>query len=418
MAQDERAERRRTTVAPFAGVVLLLLAGVGCTVKTDLSLDLAGAEDAATLPSDVASGTDGAGVPDRVAPDLVVPDVPLPPPDGIVVPPDVPVPSDAVDVSPTDLSRPELPTPRYCPWDLTTLPLVTRSTVFRGESFFDAPNSSSPLDRACDGGLFPDRTKPERVFLVQVEEDTELFVRTRCYGWDCDAVLVREDCLSSNVALCLTTDGDERYGVAVGPGLYYVILEARLDFEAAPFDLHLALNRPRGPDPCPVAGEFRLSALDAFADCVVRDGQGWREWMITGDTASPDARDDVFARCVGPTFHTDTVGGAPDFLWRIVADTAEARTLEATLTPAVPATAEPTWDAVLAVTSAPCGDDAALVDCDYAPFATTEVGDVTLLRGDEVYVVVEGMGERALDGQAAGPFTLTLRVSDPDCASE
>ena len=410
------SQRHRDTDARGSRVwaaLLALLLAAGCTVRADLSLDLPGTDAAA---GDALASLDLRGPSDAVRRDTFV----LLPFDAVVLHPEVKIPDvadagDAADAARDTFVRPDLVAPRYCPWEIATLPLVTSSQVFWGESFFEASSRSSPVDRVCDDGLFPGRDNPERVFLVHLDRDAEIFVRTRCYGWDCDAILVRDDCLSSNVEACLTTDGDERRGVTVGPGLYYLVLEAHTGFEPAPFDLQIAVSPLEGPDPCPVAGTFRLSALDAFSDCTVRDGEGWREITVRGDTSSDTARDDVFSRCVGPSIHTDTVGGAPELVWRIVADRADGvtRTLEATLEPD-----DASWDPVLSITGAPCGGDDAMIDCDYQPFGTTRVSDLTLFDGDELYVVVEGMGERALDGEASGPFALTLRVSDPDCVAE
>lgn len=429
MAMTSRSVPLAAVAAAFAVTIF-----VGCTVAIDLPDGTIPAEDTAR-PSDtlVDAGPPPADAARPDALDIFAPlrdagprdagprDTGPPPPRDVVFPADVPVPRDAdagagdVPPVPDVLARPDLPTLRYCPWDLETVPVFTRSAIRRGEDFAGATSSPSPVDRSCDGGLFPARDREERVFAVLPDGPAELSVRAVCPGWDCDAILVNGDCVTANVAACGTQDGPLRLDHALLPSLWLLQIEARTGSSPAPFDLVLALDYAAGRDPCPVAGELRLSELPALSECALAEGGGGsRIVTFGGDTAAAGAVDDVFVDCRGPGIDPDSVGGAPDRIWRVVHDAPDrlARRIDLSVT-----TPDGSWEPVLAVTGSPCGAVDAVVDCDRGATGPATVRDVTIFAGESLYVVVDGVGELLLDDRASGPFTLTLTVSDPACGT-
>jgi hypothetical protein len=411
---------------------------VACTVRLDLPGDLPEdalpSRDAGQHPDGAADvvvprdGPDGGPARPEAGPEVVPPppDTGLPPRD-VLSPRDTPPSPDIPDGAPVDggphtdgqadldaLPAPDLPVLRYCPWDLEALPLLQRSRLFTAEDFSGTTSSPTPIDRACGSGLFPDRDRPERVFAFYPDGPARLVVRSRCAGWDCDAVLVDGDCLLSNVEVCAAAEGELRIDAEVDAGLWLLQVEARTGFEPGVFDLLVALDYEAGRDPCPAVGEVRLSELAAVGVCALdAAGRGVRRLLLTGDTGAPGARDDVFVDCRGAGIDRDDTGGAPDRIWRVVGDAPDgvARLLSAEVVAEGGA-----WQPVLALTGPPCGAADRVIDCDRARDGSAAVEDVTIFYGEELYVVVDGVGERMLDGEpAAGPFTLTLSVEDPAC---
>ncbi len=395
--------------SPLALALLLLAA---CTVRLDPAFDTSQATDVrrdAFFPfpdlRDVRPGPADTAPPE----DLSFPDIPGPPRDIFVPPaPDVALPD---LTSPDSGPAPDLPTYRYCPWEVASLPRTRVSTVFRDEDFLGAESRTSPIDGACDQTAFPDREQPERVFLVDVPLAARMLVRTRCEGWDCDALVLRDDCLTSNVAACLTTDGDERFALEVLPGAHLIVVERRAPFLPGLFDLQVALNNERGYEDCPVHGDYDLAAIEQEGACVSDERGAFRELRLSGDTRV-DAVDQVYLDCGGPGIRRDATGGAPDLIWRFQADEqAEGpRQIDLELL------ASGDWQAFLAATAAPCGASESVIDCaqslDGAP---ARVDALTLFPGDEIYVVVDGMGDLAFEGREAGPFELIVRLAVESC---
>lgn len=399
-----------------SGALLLLVVLAACTVRVDPPFDALPRRD---------TGRDAGALPDLPPVDITLPDTTGLPDLGFPDVPGVPDSAPPLDVA-TDLSLPDggatdvadldagplpdLPSFRYCPWEVAALPRAVTSQVFLGESFLAADNLTSPMDGACDDSLFPDRTQPERVFLVQPQDELRMIVRTQCDGWDCDALVVSGDCTTSNVDACLTTDGDERYALDVLPLPHLVVVERRSPFTPGDFDLQIALNDTDGHEDCPVVETLSVTELEETGDCLIDGDERFRQVTIPADS-SAGMIDHVYLGCEGDGIRKDATGGAPDAIWAFVADQPEetARLLSVTLRP------EGDWESFLAVTAAPCGAVDAVIDCDQSLGDPIAIENVLLFPGDVVYVVVDGVGDRAFEGRHAGPFSLTVRVSVPSC---
>ncbi len=403
---------------------------IGCTIKVGGDLDALPRPPEDTVSSDlVAPDTGRSDIADQ---EVGVPDV-VPTVPEIARPDDVAV-HDAETVSDTteidavaDVTGPDIEVPefRFCPWSAEDLPRLTASAHLLGEDFAEAWDGRTAVENVCGGG-FPMAEQPSRIWLLDTDTPTRLVLRTRCHDFDCDALVMRDDCIRNNVVSCAATDGDEFDTVELEAGFHMVLLQARGEFRPGEFDLQLALNRDQGAvdleNRCLADETLSLSHLMEEGECVVDEGGAWREMWFEGDTRG--GRDRTFLGCRGPGIREDLVGGAPERIWRLLSDFDDqvSKTVSVALE-----TRPPSWQAFLAVTGAPCGARDAVIDCGQTPqpgslapeeSGRTVVEDITVFPGQDLFVVVDGVGERALSGEHSGPFKLSVRLRIESCTQE
>jgi hypothetical protein len=315
--------------------------------------------------------------------------------------------------------------PNYCAYDNSGLLSLASSALFEAEAFEPDGDLFSSIAALCE----PIGVGPERALRLDAPIGTELRVRLLA-DWSGVFTLSHDGCRAGHVIAC----GQDELREVLDSERHYLFLE-RSEGSVIPsapggidlpdgvegsetladtlepdgaYALQIALNHVGGYGTCPVQREISASAFDALpllADPV--DGC-YREALVLGDTRIE--RDRFFVTCTGATAGVDSFGGAPDHAILLNPDFSDGKARRADLRLETGSD----WDGILSVSGSPCGAPEAVIDCDHQPEGVHRVNDLLLLPGAPVHVVVDGIGEHAPEGRAAGPFTLALRVYE-DC---
>ena len=266
---------------------------------------------------------------------------------------------------------------------------------------------------------------PELGWFLQVGQVASLDVMVACQG-PCWAYLMKDGCYYQNTEACWRPHDTPFLHWDVMPGLWYVAVEqmeeegvpAPPGWIGPPFDIHVALNRTHAHPGCQEDGNLHLSDVLAEGTCEERDGETWRVWTHLGVLPAPgQGTDRAWIPCLAGAAPLDPIGGMPEYILRLNADqpgvSAARVDVAVTLDPDVP-DALPSWAGILGVAGPPCGETAALVDCDGGLKKELWVSEVALLVGQEAFVYLDGVGAEALGGPKDRAYRLEVRVA-ADC---
>ncbi len=266
---------------------------------------------------------------------------------------------------------------------------------------------------------------PELGWFLQVDQVASLDVMVECQG-PCWTYLMKDGCYYQNTEACWSPHDTPSLHWDVMPGIWYVAVEqmeeegvpAPPEWVGPPFDIHVALNRTHAYPGCQEDGDLHLSDVLAEGNCEERGGETWRVWTRLGVLPAPgQGTDRAWIPCLAGVAPLDPIGGMPEYILRLNADqpglSAARVDVEVTLDPSVQ-DALPSWAGILGVAGPPCGETAALVDCDGGLKKKLRVSEVTLLVGQEAFVYLDGVGAEALDGPKERAYRLDVRVA-ADC---
>ena len=266
---------------------------------------------------------------------------------------------------------------------------------------------------------------PELGWFLQVDQVASLDMMVACQG-PCWVYLMKDGCYYQNTEACWHPHDTPFLHWDLMPGTWYVTVEqmeeegvpAPPGWVGPPFDIHVALNRTHAHPGCQEDEELHLSDVLAEGICEERDGETWRVWTRVGVLPAPgQGTDRAWIPCLAGAAPLDPIGGMPEYILRLDANqlgiSAALVDVAVTLDPDAP-DALPSWAGVLGVAGPPCGETAALVDCDGGLKKELRVSEVTLLPGQEAFVYVDGVGAEALDGPKERAYRLDVRVA-ADC---
>jgi len=291
--------------------------------------------------------------------------------------------------------------PQACP-PATALTVLDGSTLLTGQTFagasdavhFGAPACSDPPNSA------------ERGYTFTLDAPREVYLATSC-SWDCELVLTRDGCEQEDVVACATTLGAEVLKKQVlEAGTYYLFVEGDEPADQGTFDLQLSVNTLTGQTVC--QDTTPLDVVDASHCEDPFFGAPRYALTLAGEVLAPADGDDFFVNGVGSCTHDqDHAGGAPDRVYTLTLPAGGTRDVEIALSP-------DGWDALLYVTTAPCGAVGSVLDCSDTSLVSGESVALSLAPGT-YYVVVDGFGEEVLGGDAWGTYDLEVLVFDDAC---
>lgn len=265
-------------------------------------------------------------------------------------------------------------------------------------------------------GLSQSSYSAERGYAIRVEEPAVLAAHAEC-SHSCYIYLYKDGCNYNNLVSCWYQGGSEaKMTLDVLPGLYLVVVEfiadelwdmtGMPDYSNAQFDLHVALNRIGGQTDC--QSETSLVPVDSEGLC---DESGGASWELTAPgVLSPEVGDEFDLGCAVGQSKADPLGGMPDqaHALTIPSHWTQPALVEAELT--FPDSAQ-SLSHIFAVTSAPCGAQATVIDCIWGPKSTLIVPGILALPGETLFAVVDGVGKDAFDAIGSQPYTITWRLS-------
>lgn len=265
---------------------------------------------------------------------------------------------------------------------------------------------------------------PERGWFLQVDQVATLGVEVDCEG-PCWIYLMKDGCNYQNIQTCYSPGDVPVLSWDVLPGTWYVAVEqmelpgtpAPPGWVGPPFDIHVALNRTHAHPGCAPDMVLPLSEVLESGTCEIDGDTGWRLWSRLGTLPAPGlGADRAWLPCFAGATPVDPLGGMPETILRLEADSGDARRIDVTavLDPGAPG-GIPGWAGILGVAGPPCGETASLVDCDGGQKKELRVPDVTLLPGQEAFLYLDGVGDEALDGPVERSYRIDVRVEDPGC---
>lgn len=285
--------------------------------------------------------------------------------------------------------------PQTCP---TAETVVTTSTVFTGRDFSGALDEVKFTTDLCSDP--PDSV--ERTYRFDLTSPTEIYAETNC-EFDCELVLTKDGCEQNNVVDCASSIGDEIYAGVLGAGTYRFFIEGDNPEDPEAYELMLNFNHTGGQATCDATN------IDAMNSANCEDpfiGDPRYELHLDSEATTFADVDDFFIQDVGGCSKDDShVGGAPDKVYAFTLS--GEREVSITLAP-------DGWDAMLAISRAPCGAASAIQYCSDDLIGGDETIEETLGAGTW-YIVVDGFGEETFSGGAHGPFELEVLVYDDAC---
>ncbi|GEM_PF-5740046 len=342
--------------------------------------------------------------------------------------------ADSTDLTPDDsLTDPDtiMEFANNCPYPLNafTPEVATNSFVVYQQSIITPvdpetpPEETPPADKiyvyylSC--GLERNSYGPERGYAVRVDSPGVITATARC-SHKCYIFVHKDGCNYNNLTGCWS-QGDTRAEASfdVLPGLYLISVEFEesdlmtdlgvADFEKAQFDLHVAHSNHKGTTPCESDSK---TDLPSNFSC---DESGEFSWSTTVDaTLDWTAVDNFDLGCGYGDVAADPTGGMPDHVHAISVphDLPSPVRISATLqmNPGPPPGA-PSLPHLLAITSAPCGSAASVIDCLWGSESTDVSGEILAMPGDQLFAVVDGMGIAAFDFTSPQNYSLTWNVS-------
>lgn len=265
-------------------------------------------------------------------------------------------------------------------------------------------------------GLAQSSYSAERGYAVKVDGPAVLTAHAQC-SHSCYIYLYKDGCNYNNLVDCWYQSGTEaKMSLDVLPGLYLVVVEfiadelwdmtGMPDYSIAQFDLHVGLNQTGGQETCQT--ETALEPVDSAAVCQESGEATWE--LSAPGVLAPEVGDEFDLGCAVGQSKADPIGG--------MADQVHALTIPATWTEPALVRAELTFqDAeqsishIFAVTSAPCGAQATVIDCSWGSQASLAVPEILALPGETLYAVVDGVGKDAFESVGNQPYTITWHLS-------
>lgn len=321
--------------------------------------------------------------------------------------------------------------PNYCVYESAGIRSLASSALLEAPSFEPDGELFASVAVLCE----PVGAGPELAIRIEAALGTELRVRLLA-DWSGVLTLSHDGCRAGHVIAC----GFDELIEVLDSERHYLFLEApeggviptgvggeSADGAAgsdgaggdasdpvdgaggtAAYALQIALNHVGGYASCPLQREISASAFDALPLLADPAKGCYREALIVGDTRN--APDRFYVPCSTSGVLADPFGGAPDHAIRLGVDFPDGKARRAELR--LDTGSE--WDGSLSVSAEPCGAQEAIIDCSAGAGPVQRIDDLLLLPGAPVVAIIDGIGDHAPEGRAAGPYTLALRIYE-DC---
>ena len=272
-------------------------------------------------------------------------------------------------------------------------------------------NVANPSYYTCGMDDYNDQ-KEETNFIVQVDNFVSLTVDVQCNG-TCYVYLMKNGCMYDHLEQCLFNDSEQLHLDAdLLPGTYLVGVEflkqKDLTVEELAFDIRVAMNKTEGQTPCNV--ESHSFASEALPFCDVKPGIQQLPIVVSGELDWMD-KDDFYLTCDHFGTPADPTGGMPDTVHSLEADFAAAGLVKVDVSLKLLDPMQGDGH-TLALTTAPCGASAAIVDCAWGVESDLTIQSVSLFPGETVYAVVDGLATSNA-WNTPRPYDLTWTVHTP-----
>ena len=238
------------SAALFAAALIM---AAGCGDGGGGEEDTDAAQDPIPDPVSDDVGTDDTGVDDSGPVDLPV--------DDGVTPDPVDVPPDTVDEDVSPDVEPDT-TPPDCVYAPADIDVLEYSAIFRDQTYDAAEDLVAFESEDC--GTNPD--SPERVYGVQLTEETEIYVETDCGMWNCQVVVTRDGCQADDLVACETTPQGEDFAITLEAGFYYIFVEGNAPSAVNDFDIMINIHHTGGQATCDVAQVLDIMNTDNCDD--------------------------------------------------------------------------------------------------------------------------------------------------------
>jgi len=280
-------------------------------------------------------------------------------------------------------------------------------------SFVEQNHAEGPADNVFVYSTFcgfeESKTALDSTYLVGIDVPASLGVEVKC-SHNCYLYLLKNGCVYANIQDCWY-NGTESVQLLldVMPGLYVLAVEFERSTdnpeEPPPeksFDIHVAVNRTFGQEPCLSETTTLWSQLDADrADGASLEVSGALGW---------ERRDDFLLQCPAGGPSPEKLGGMPDTAHTLLADFggSEPRTFSVELAfPGSPP--EVASGAALAVSTLPCGKTSSVIDCTWGSQGTHKLEGITAFPGETLYALIDLSSELAFD--LVEPVEYSLKFS-------